>query len=335
MNYRDTMTSVSILGAGAWGIGLALTALRAGNTVTLWSFFDKEIQELKEKRENTAVLPGIQIPEEIKLTTALDQAAQANIVLIVTPAQAVRKVLRAFIPYMNLQSYIVICSKGIELESAKLLSEVVAEEIPNFFPAVLSGPNFAKEVAANLPAAATLASPFEDQSRWLASSLSHPHFRLYPSTDVIGVEMASAVKNVLAIACGMVTGAALGENARAAVFTHGMAELSSLSLQKGGQLKTLLSLAGVGDMVLTCTSQTSRNMKLGYELALGKSLDQLNNEGYPLTEGAFTVKALIQMAKSLNLTLPVCEAVYRVLYEGKKIEQEIHHIFSQPFTIST
>lgn len=323
------MTSVSILGAGAWGIGLALTAYRAGNQTSLWSAFDKEIQALQKNKEHTALLPGIPIPAEIKLTTDLATAAQADIILLATPAQVLRKVLQDLKPHLKSASYLIICSKGIELESAKLLSEVLAEEIPGCLPSVIGGPNFAREIALNLPAAATLASPYQDQSQWLASTLSHPSFFFYPSQDVKGVEIASAVKNVLAIACGLVTGAQLGENARAALLTQGIAELIQIGTQKGCQLETFLGYSGIGDIVLTCTSQTSRNMKLGYDLASGKSMELLKSEGSPLTEGAFTVKALIKMAQSLGIKLPICEAVHRILYEQQNIKDEISSLFRQ------
>lgn len=324
------MTSVSILGAGAWGIGLALTAHRAGNKTSLWSAFEPEIENLKKHHEHTTLLPGIPIPQDIALTTDLAQAAQADIILCVTPAQALRPVLKELKPYLHSTPSLIICAKGIELGSAKLLSEVATEELPTVPSSVIGGPNFAREVALNLPAAATLASPTLEQSQFLSKALSHPCFHLYPSQDVKGVELASAVKNVLAIACGLVTGARLGENARAALITQGIAELNQLGLKKGCQLETFLGFSGIGDIVLTCTSQTSRNMKLGFDLASGKSLEQLKNEGSPLTEGAFTVKALIQMAQSLGLTMPICEAVHRILYDGKSITDEIHTLFQQP-----
>jgi glycerol-3-phosphate dehydrogenase (NAD(P)+) len=328
------MTSVSVLGAGAWGTGLALTAFRAGNQTTLWSPFDQEIQSLKKNKEHTALLPGIPIPKDIQLTTDLASVAQADIILLATPAQVLRKVLRELRSHLKSEPYLIICSKGIELESAKLLSEVLEEEIPGCSPSVIGGPNFAREVALDLPAAATLASPYQDQSQWLASTLSHPYFFFYPSQDVKGVEIASAVKNVLAIACGLVTGAQLGENARAALITQGIAELVQIGTKKGCQLETFLGYSGVGDIVLTCTSQTSRNMKLGFDLASGKSLDLLKSEGSPLTEGAFTVKALIKMAQSLGIKLPICDAVHRVLYENKDIKDEIRSLFRQSLRIN-
>lgn len=328
------MTSVSILGAGAWGIGLALTAYRAGNKTSLWSPFENEVQDLKKNHEHSTLLPGIQIPKDITFSTDLATAAQADIILFATPAQALREVLRALKPQLSSSPYLIICAKGIEIDSSKLLSEVVEEELPDNLPSVIGGPNFAYEVALNLPAAATLASPYMEQSQWLSTTLSHPCFHFYPAQDVKGVELASAVKNVLAIACGLVTGARLGENARAALITQGIAELTRLGMQKGCQIETVLGFSGIGDIVLTCTSQTSRNMKFGYDLASGKSLEQLKSEGSPLTEGAFTVKALMQMAQSMGISMPICEAVYRILYEGKNIKDEINSLFRHPLQVS-
>ena len=329
------MTSVSLLGAGAWGIGLALTAYREGNKTSLWSAFETEIQDLKKNKEHVTLLPGIPIPSEIELITDLQIAAQADIILLATPAQALRKVLQNLRPHLKSDPYLIICAKGIELESAKLLSEVVEEEISGCTPSVIGGPNFAREIALGLPAAATIASPYQDQSQWLAGTLSHPSFFFYPSQDVKGVEIASAAKNVLAIACGLVTGAELGENARAALITQGIAELVQMGIQKGCQLETFLGYSGIGDIVLTCTSQTSRNMKLGVDLASGKSLETLKKEGSPLTEGAFTVKALMKMAHTMGINLPVCEAVHRILYEGKLIQDEIRSLFKHSMRIKT
>jgi glycerol-3-phosphate dehydrogenase (NAD(P)+) len=328
-----TMTSISILGSGAWGIALALTAYRAGNKTIMWGAFEKEIHDLKTNEEHTLLLPGIKIPKEIHLTNDLVIATKADIILFAVPAQALRQVLQKIRPHLNPDAYLIICAKGIELESGKLLSEVCEEEIPGSSPSAIGGPNFAREIALNLPATTTLASQYKNQSHWLASSLTHSCFHVCPSTDVKGVELAGAVKNVLAIACGLVTGTSLGENARASLITQGIAELMRLGLQKGCQLETFLGFSGIGDIVLTCTSQASRNMKLGYDLTSEKSLGKLKSEEGPLTEGAFTVTALLQMAQSMDISMPICEAVYRILYEDKLIEDEISSLLRHPLLI--
>jgi glycerol-3-phosphate dehydrogenase (NAD(P)+) len=325
------MTSVTVLGAGAWGIGLALTALRGGNQTTLWSPFPDEIAQLQQHKEHQRALPGVRIPDEILLSTDLGQAAQANILLMVTPAQSIRAVSQSLKPLLSEASYLVLCAKGIEQETGLLLSQVVGQELPHLSLSVLAGPNFAKEVAMNEPAAALLGTPLGDQGAWLASSLSHERFRVFVSADVQGIELSSAVKNVLAVAAGMVTGLGLGENARAAVITYGMTELQKILDAEGGDPETLLSLAGLGDIVLTCTSPTSRNMKFGLEYAQKKvALPQGPLQG-PLTEGVYTAKALMLVAQRHNLRFPLFETIYRILYEEKPCDEEMLAFLQKPY----
>lgn len=316
------MTMVTVLGAGAWGIGLALTSYRAGNTTLLWSPFPEEVQAIKDTGQNARVLPDIQIPKDLSVTTDITQIQQADIILSVTPAQSFREVLKAIKPHLQPSAYIVICAKGIEVATGQLLSEIQRAEMPQLPPSVLAGPNFAREVALNMPAAATIACENMTQAQLLAQSLSHEHFHLTPCQDLIGVELSSAVKNVLAIACGLALGSGLGENARAAILTLGMAELQQLGLKKGGRIETFLGFAGIGDIFLTCASPTSRNMKLGYDIGQGASLDALRKQNAPLTEGTLTVQALLKIATDLQIMMPVCAAVHQILY-GKASPNDV------------
>lgn len=309
------MTAVTVLGAGAWGIGLALTSHRAGNATFIWSPFPEEITAIKETRQNKRVLPDIELPHDLEVTGEIDHVQAADIILAVTPAQSFREMMKLIKPHLKPSAYVVICAKGIEVATGRLLSEVMHEEIPQLPPSVLAGPNFAREVALNMPAAATIACEHIAQAQLLAQSLSHPHFHLTPSQDLIGVELSSAVKNVLAIACGLALGAGLGENARAALLTYGMDELKALGLRKGAQIDTFLSFAGIGDIFLTCASTTSRNMKLGHDIGSGVSLETLRSQNAPLTEGTLTVQALLKIARDLQVEMPVCNAVHRILYE--------------------
>lgn len=327
------MTKVSIIGAGAWGTALALVAHRAGNQTKIWSPFAEEIDDV-QKNHAHKLLPNCPIPQDIELTTDLKTAADADVFLFVTPAQVFRSAAMNLKPFLKTNAHsIVICSKGIEIGSSLLLSEVLKEVIPSISPSVLAGPNFAHEVAQNLPAAATLANAEESQAQMLATTLSHPNYRIYPATDVLGVELASSVKNVLAIASGLVTGAGLGENARAALISRGLIELARLGLRLGCRVETFLGMAGVGDILLTCSSTTSRNMSLGFALGQGRSMAELQKEGLPLTEGVHTVRALTALAEKHHIQMPICESVHKILYAGSTIQEEMSLLLSRPLRL--
>lgn len=320
------MTTVTVLGAGAWGIGLALTAARAGREVTIWSPFPEEIEGIKKTRENTRVLPGIHVPKEIKLTSDIVEAAQGNIILSVTPAQTFRSVLKQLKPHISDESYLVSCAKGIEMASNSFLTQVVQEELPSFTPCVLAGPNFARDVAMNLPAGAVIAHEQIEQSQWLASSLTHENFKVYPLTDVNGVEISSALKNVLAIGCGLITGADLGENARALYLTFGIQELIEFGQLLNSELETFLSPAGLGDIVLTCMSLTSRNMKYGYDFAKAQaSKTPLAKDG-PLAEGVMSVNTLLALKEKHDVPLRTCTFVYDVLHNNQNIHKAFKNL---------
>lgn len=313
------MTTVTVLGAGAWGIGLALTAWRAGRDVTIWSPFEEEIKEIKNTRENARVLPGIHIPEDIKLTNKIEKAAKGNIILSVTPAQTFRDVLQKLKLHIEDTSYLVSCAKGIEVKTNSFLSDVIKQELPNFTPCVLAGPNFARDVALNMPAGAVIANEQLEQSQWLASSLSHSNFRIQPLTDVQGVEISSALKNVLAIGCGLITGANLGENARALYLTYGIQELISFGQLLNSELETFLSPAGLGDIVLTCMSLTSRNMKYGFDFAKAQESGATISNGGPLAEGVMSVQTLLALKEKHGVDLRTCTFVYNVLHNNQGI----------------
>lgn len=323
------MTKVTVLGAGAWGTALALQARAAGNDVILWAYLEEEKEEIQQTRENKQRLPGIHIPEDIQVTCDLKEASQTDVLLVVTPAQAIRGFLEKLKPHLKDSHYLVFCSKGIDLTTGALLSEISEATIPGIPIAILSGPNFAQEIAQGKPGAATLATHEMTQSRWLASALSSSTFRIYPSDDIMGAQIGGALKNVIAIASGMVTGAKLGENARAALIARGLQEIARYGEFKGAKRETFMGLSGVGDLVLCCVSPTSRNMKFGFQLGEGKKVEDLL-EGNVLTEGAHTVKAVMKLIKKHNLDMPICTAVYRILYEGKTIVEEMERLLTRP-----
>jgi Glycerol-3-phosphate dehydrogenase len=324
------MKKVNVLGAGAWGTALACQAHAAGNHVTLWAYLEAEQQEIVTQRENRSKLPGVKVPEAIEVTTDLAAATQADILLLVTPAQAIRGFLQRLKPYLKPETVVVFCSKGIEIATGALMTDLCAAEIPGHPIAVLSGPNFAKEIGAGKPGAATLGCADLTQAQQLAQQLSSPTFRIYPTDDVMGVQIGGALKNVIAIAAGIVTGAQLGENARAALITRGLQEMANFGELRGARRETFMGLSGMGDLVLCCLSTTSRNMNFGYQIGLGKSVEELLSEGQILTEGVHTAKAIMHLTEQQPLDMPICAAVYRILYQGAKIEQEMIKLLDRP-----
>ena len=324
------MKKVNVLGAGAWGTALACQAHAAGNKVTLWAYLEEEQQEIITHRENVSKLPGVKVPDDLEVTTDLAIATQADILLLVTPAQAIRGFLKQLKDHLNPETIIVFCSKGIEITTGALISDICDAEIPGHPIAVLSGPNFAKEIGSGKPGAATLGCRDLNQAQQLARDLSSPTFRIYPTDDLMGVQIGGALKNVMAIAAGIVTGSKLGENARAALITRGLQEMANFGEMRGARRETFMGLSGMGDLVLCCMSTTSRNMNFGYQIGLGKSLKALFSEGHILTEGVHTAKAIITLTQDQSLEMPICAAVYRILYQGAKIENEMIKLLDRP-----
>ncbi len=320
-----TMTSVSIVGAGAWGTALALAINKAGPKVTLVAQDAQEASDLQKDRECFR-LPGIKIPKEIDIAHSLQEAGRADIILMAVPAQVMREVTEKLASFLEGDKYIVLCSKGIELNSGLLMSEIVEETLEGHSISVLSGPTFAKDVAADKPCAASLANTELSTARWLASSLGSPHFRLYPTNDLVGVELTGALKNVIAIAAGIATARGYGESARAGLVTRGVAEMVRLGDAMGAQQETFLGLSGLGDLVLCCTSDSSRNMTLGLKVGQGTTLEDKTL----LTEGAYTSQAVITLAEELDVDLPICTCVHRILHEGANIEDEVKQLLSRP-----
>lgn len=327
------MTTVSILGGGAWGTALALTAHRAGNQTTMWTRNADQIQEMQQTRENSKYLSNISLPDDLKITSSLEHAVQSNIIILACPAQSMRGFLESIKNDISLDAYLVICAKGIEIDSGKLMNEVVSEVLPHHCNAVLSGPTFARDVAEARPTAATLATEEITTARWLASSLSCPSFRLYPATDRIGVSISGALKNVIAIASGICMARHLGHNAQASLITRGLAEITRLGHALGAHTETFLGLAGVGDMVLTCYSSASRNTSYGLEIGKKHHIINEMTSGNFLTEGVYTAKAAVQLADIQGIELPITEAVYRILYQRSCIEDEINLLLNRPLKI--
>jgi len=325
------MEKVNVVGAGAWGTSLAIAAARAGREVTLWCRNEDHALDMNENSVNNRYLPGITLPESISATANLESVCGADVLLNVVPSQHLRSNLIALGDHLKPTTAIVICSKGIENGTEKMMSEVIEETLPNQPYAILSGPNFAREIAKGLPAATTLAAHSEELGKKLVYAIGHPTFRPYYTDDVIGAQMGGAIKNVLAIACGIVGGAKYGENARAALITRGMAEVLRLGDKLGAKAETLMGLSGFGDLVLTCSSNASRNYSLGFALGEGQSLQEILESRISVTEGVHTAAALCDLAKKHNIEMPICIAVNKILNEGASVDRMVTELLARPF----
>jgi glycerol-3-phosphate dehydrogenase (NAD(P)+) len=303
---------IGVIGAGAWGTALAMVAAQAGRSVTLWAREPEVVESLVRGRENKLFLPGVVLPSGLAATGDLAAAADAEALLLAAPAQRVREMLGLLAPHLKKSVPLMLCAKGIERGSGKLLSEVLAEVAPMAEPAILSGPSFAADVARGLPTAVTIAARGGVAAR-LQASMGSATFRPYASDDVTGVALGGAAKNVYAIACGVVDGLGLGESARAALLARGFAELARLGEALGAKRETLMGLSGLGDLVLTATSISSRNFSFGLALGRGDSLDELRTPGHPLAEGVETAPALVSRGRSMGVELPIAEAMADLL----------------------
>jgi glycerol-3-phosphate dehydrogenase (NAD(P)+) len=316
------MSSVVVIGAGAWGTALAVHAARAGNKVTLWARDSVRAGWIAANREN-ARLPGVRLPEAIKVTALLPVAAE--VALIAVPTQQLRSVLRELPAGL---SPLVICAKGVEQATLRLPLEIVAEVRPAAAAAILTGPTFAHEIAAGLPAAAVVAATDATLRERIAGLLGTRSFRLYGNDDPIGAQVGGAAKNVIAIAAGAVIGAGLGENARAALIARGLAELARLAVALGGRAEIVTGLSGLGDLLLTCTGSASRNYSLGVALGRGDRLADVLAARTAVTEGVTTAPALV--ARAAGVDLPICTAVASVLAGDRTLSEEITDLLARP-----
>jgi len=328
---KAALERIGIIGGGAWGTALALTARRAGRHVTLWAREAEVVAAINRDHVNPLFLPGIALDPEIRATADLAEAAAADLLLLVAPAQHLRALAGALAAQVAADLPVLICTKGIEEGSGALMGEVVAAALPASPIAVLSGPTFAAEVARGLPTAVTLACAEKALGRRLITALGTRSFRPYLSEDVIGAEIGGAVKNVLAIACGIVLGRKLGDNARAALITRGLAEMVRLALRKGGKAETLMGLSGLGDLVLTCTSLQSRNHSLGAALGEGRPLAEILAERRSVAEGVTSAAATASLAKRLGVDMPIVAAVDAILHKGAAVDQAIEALLARPF----
>jgi glycerol-3-phosphate dehydrogenase (NAD(P)+) len=319
---------IAVLGAGAWGTALANIAARAGRRVTLWARDPATVRHINGRRESVR-LPGIELDSRVAVNGDIGAVAVADAVLIVVPAQSVRAIGEAVQPTLMAGTPVIVCAKGIERGTRRFMTEVIAECLPNAVPAVLSGPSFATDVARGLPTAVTLAAHDEAIAADLARALAAPMFRLYHSTDVRGVEIGGAAKNVLAIAAGIVSGRGLGASAAAALTTRGFAELMRFGRAYGASSETLTGLSGLGDLILTASSRQSRNFSLGLVLGKGEPPEKALPAS-PLAEGAFTASVLLELAYARGVEMPITAAVAAVLDGRLTVDAAIESLLTRP-----
>jgi glycerol-3-phosphate dehydrogenase (NAD(P)+) len=324
------MRSAGIIGGGAWGTALAQVCARAGLAVTLWAREAEVVAAINAGHENPLFLPGVALDTAIRATGDPADLADADLVLAVAPAQHLRASLAAFAPHARAGAPVVLCAKGFEASSLKLMTQVLAETLPAAAPAVLSGPSFAGEVARGLPTAVTLAASDLALARRIAEAIAGTTFRPYVSDDMIGAEAGGAVKNVLAIACGIVEGKGLGRSAHAALITRGFAELTRLAVALGGEAETVAGLCGLGDLVLTCSSPQSRNMSVGLALGRGESLSQALADKRSVAEGVASAPAVVALAQRLGVETPISSAVRDILAGDTEVGPAITALLARP-----
>ncbi len=324
---------IGIIGAGAWGTALSMLLVDKGHDVTLWMYEKDLAEETARTRDNRIYLPGFTLPESIQVTSSLETAVSDKaIILSVVPSHTVRAVSRQFTPFLSRDGVIVSASKGIEIETLMPLSEVFKDILPEQFHdrlCILSGPSFAKEVAQKMPTAVALASYDPVIAKKVQAIFSNPYFRIYTNPDVIGVELAGSLKNVVAIAAGVLEGMGYGYNTMAALLTRGLAEMARLGIAMGGNLQTFSGLAGMGDLVLTCTGGLSRNRTLGVRIGKGEKLNDIMSGMKTVAEGVKTARAARYLSRKYNVDMPIVDEVYQLLYEGKDPKQAVKDLMTR------
>jgi glycerol-3-phosphate dehydrogenase (NAD(P)+) len=328
---KSSWSDIGVIGAGSWGTALAIQLARAGQTPALWGREPEVIEALNTEGRNSVFLPGIPVPDNVRVTADLDMLVKSHSdFLICVPSHVFRAMLEAIKPNIPGNARVAWATKGFEVSTGKLPHEVAEEVLGTQVPlAVLSGPTFAREVGLGLPTAMTVAATDNDYAEQLAAGISDKNFRAYTSTDMIGVEVGGAVKNILAIATGMSDGLGFGANTRVALITRGLAELTRLGVALGAQPDTFMGLSGMGDLVLTCTDDQSRNRRMGLGLAAGKSADDMAVEIGQVVEGVNAAAAVHKVAGDLGVEMPICEQAYRLLYEDGTPEEAVQALMKR------
>jgi len=325
------MNKIGIIGAGAFGTAMSTVARRAGRDVTIWSFEADVVDEINSRHTNETYLSGVPLDPTIRATSDLDEVCDADAVLIAVPTAFLRSVIEQAAKHWRSGIPALICSKGVEQGTCKLMAEVVGDCLgPEATIATMSGPTFAAEISRDLPAATVVACPDTQVGERLAKALTSPRFRIYVTDDIVGAQLGGATKNVLAIACGIVTGKGMGDNARAALITRGLAEINALGLVLGAQSHTLMGLSGLGDLTLTCNAMQSRNFSVGYRLGQGESIDKILSGRKTVAEGVHNADTVAELARRNMVDMPICLAVEAVLTVNADLDAIIHGLLSRP-----
>ena len=312
------MAKVSIIGAGSWGLGLAILLNNNGHGVKVWSVFPEEIEELKVTRENKKCLPGVKIPETIEFTADTEYAVTtADVIVMAVASPYTRSTSKIIAPFVKKGQYIVNVGKGIEEDSLLTLCQIIEEEIPNVTVAVLSGPSHAEEVGRGIPTTCVIGTHKKKDSEYLQNIFMSDVFRVYTSPDMLGICIGGALKNVIALAAGIADGLGYGDNTKAALITRGIAEIARLGIAMGADAITFTGLSGIGDLIVTCASMHSRNRRAGILIGKGYTKDEAMKEVQMVVEGVFSAKAALQLAKKYNVEMPIVEQVNEVLFDDK------------------
>lgn len=324
------MKKVSLLGAGSWGTALAVVLAKNGHQVDLWSAVPAEISMLRENREHKDRLPGIKLPDSITVSDDLEGSCQNKDLIVFSVASPyVRDAARQAAPFIKKGQIIVNVGKGIEEATLMTLSEILKEEIPQGDIGVLSGPSHAEEVSRGIPTTVVVGADSKDTAYFIQDIFMNDAFRVYTSPDVIGIELGGSVKNVIALAAGVIDGLGLGDNTKAALITRGIAEMSRLGVAMGGKMETFSGLSGIGDLIVTCTSKHSRNRNAGYLIGQGRTMEEAMEEVAQVVEGVYAAKAALKMAQEHGVPMPIVEEVNKVLFEGKSAEQALESLLTR------
>ena len=320
---------ITVLGSGGWGTALALLLLDNGNDATLWSHREDGAAELRRKRENP-LLKGVALPETLGISSSLEGVKESGLVVMAVPSFAVRETARNIAPLLRRDAVVVSVAKGIEKDTALCLSQVIEQELQGKGAvAVLSGPSHAEEVGRHIPTGCVAASRDMSAAKVVQDVFMRPRFRVYTNSDVMGVELGAALKNVLALCCGVSDGMGMGDNTRALLMTRGMTEMARLGVAMGGRKETFAGLSGMGDLIVTCTSMHSRNRRCGILIGQGMPVQQAMKEVGAVVEGYFAACSAWQLAQKTGVEMPVCESAYAVLYEGKSVEQSLEQLLAR------
>ncbi len=321
---------ISFLGAGSWGTALSVTVAKNGHEVFLWSAIESELELLRTKREHVDRLPGVKLPDNIYIEGDLEKACtDMDLIVFSVASPYVRSVAEQAAPFIPDCQKIVNVAKGIEDETFCTLSEILNEVLPGRDIAVLSGPSHAEEVVKGIPTTVVVGATTKETATYIQDIFMNENFRVYTSPDIIGIELGGAIKNVIALAAGMIDGLGLGDNTKAALMTRGLAEISRLGVAMGGKLETFSGLSGIGDLIVTCTSTHSRNHNAGFLMGQGKSADEAMKEVKQVVEGVYSAKAALGLAKKYNVDMPIVEHINGVLFENKSVNDSVKSLFER------